>query len=66
MYKIAEALKEHRESRNLSQQKLAEECDLKQQSISRWEKGINVPDIISCIKLANYYGITLDELIYLK
>ncbi len=63
MNNIAEALREHRISRNISQEKLALDTKLKQQSISRWENGKNLPDIVSCIKLANYYGITLDELV---
>ena len=36
---------------------------ISQQNISRWEKGIHVPTIADCIRLANYYGITLDDLV---
>ncbi len=32
-------------------------------NLSRWECGKNLPNIDFCVKLADYYGITLDELI---
>ncbi len=58
-----EALKYQREQRGLSQLKLAQETGLKQQMISWWEAGKGLPNIDFCVKLADYYGISLDELI---
>jgi transcriptional regulator with XRE-family HTH domain len=33
------------------------------QNISRWESGQVLPSIDFCVKLADFYGITLDELV---
>lgn len=56
-------LKAHREKLNLSQCELAKRTGIKQQNISRWEKNQNYPSIDLCEKLADFYGITIDELI---
>ena len=61
--KIGKSLKQARENENLSQRKLAQETGINQQSISRWESGQRLPNILDLIKLANYYKISIDELI---
>ena len=58
-----EALKYHREQANLSQRQLAKEIGISQGNISRWESGEILPNIDFCVKLADFYGITVDELI---
>lgn len=63
MLNFSEEFKFHRRKANLSQQELAALIGTSQQNISRWEKGEVEPSITFCIKLADYYGITLDELV---
>lgn len=63
MIDIGSTLKEHRQTSGITQSALAKATDIKQQNISRWESNTHIPDIIECIKLADFYGITLDELI---
>ncbi len=58
-----EALKYQREINGLSQSELAKKTGLKQQMISWWEAGKGLPNIDFCVKLADFYGISLDELI---
>ena len=58
-----EALKYQREITGLSQSELAKATGLKQQMISWWEAGKGLPNIDFCVKLADFYGISLDELI---
>ncbi|MDE7440004.1 MAG: helix-turn-helix domain-containing protein [Clostridia bacterium] len=58
-----EALKYQREQAELSQRQLAIKTEIQQGSISRWEAGKSIPNIEACIKLADFYGITLDELV---
>ncbi len=60
---IAQALKEYREEKQLTQSKLARDTGIKQQRISYYESGRHAPPITDCIILANYYGITLDDLV---
>lgn len=57
------ALKYAREEKGLSQSQLAEKTGISHQNISRWESGKIIPSIDFCVKLADFYGITLDELI---
>ncbi len=60
---VGNSLKEHRKSRGLTQVKLSCETNISQQNISRWEKNTHIPDVISCLILAKFYGITIEELI---
>ncbi|MDE6558213.1 MAG: helix-turn-helix transcriptional regulator [Clostridia bacterium] len=63
MLNYAEALKYQREKHGYSQSALAKATGLKQQMISWWEAGKGLPNIDFCVQLADFYGITLDELI---
>ena len=63
MLDIGNMLKEHRLTSGITQSALAIATDIKQQNLSRWESNTHVPDIVECIKLADFYGITLDELV---
>ena len=63
MKNISESLIYWRKVNNLSQSKLSKETKITQQAISYWENGKNIPNIEFCIILADYYGITLDELV---
>lgn len=60
---ISKSLKLIREGENITQSQLAKETGIKQQSISRWERGERLPNIFDLVKLANYYKISIDELI---
>lgn len=63
MLNYGEALKHQREIRNLSQTELAQKSGLKQQMISHWEANQGLPNIDFCVRLAEYYDISLDELV---
>lgn len=63
MIDIGKSLKEHREREELTQSELAKKTGIKQQNISRWENNENFPNIIDCITLAKFYGISIDYLI---
>ena len=63
MINYGEGLKYHRELAKLSQHQLAKETGIKQVNISRWERGEVLPNIDFCVKLADFYGITHDELV---
>lgn len=56
-------LKYAREERALSQNDLSKKTGISQQNISLWERDERIPSIEFCVKLADFYGITLDELI---
>ncbi len=56
-------LKSQREKVGLSQLELSKLTGISQSSISRWEEGKRTPSIENCVQLADFYGISLDELI---
>jgi DNA-binding XRE family transcriptional regulator len=56
-------LKHHRQEANLNQETLAKLINTSQQNISRWENNEVEPSISYCVALADYYKISLDELI---
>lgn len=63
MLHYGEALKYQREMSGLTQFELSQKIAVSPQSISRWEVGNVSPCLYCCVQLADFYGITLDELI---
>lgn len=59
----SEALKYIREQEGYSQSALARATGISQQKISYYESGKHSPTIDDCIVLADFYGISLDELV---
>ncbi|MCD7728833.1 MAG: helix-turn-helix transcriptional regulator [Clostridia bacterium] len=60
---IWESLRECREQRGLSPLELAKKLQTSHQNIYRWESGQVLPSIEMCIRLADFYDISLDELV---
>ena len=61
--KIGAFLKQLRNEKGLSQEKLAEVFGVSSRSVSRWENGRTMPDISIIIELADYYDIDIRELL---
>ena len=55
---LKDRIKEERNKRKISQQKLADNIGVSQQTIGSWETGRTEPDQSSIIKLCNYFGIS--------
>ncbi len=52
-----------RKNKKMSQQQLGEALSYTDKAISKWETGETVPDIFTMRKLADYFNVTVDELI---
>ena len=52
-----------RKSRNISQQKLAMDLNINQNSISRYETGEREADYATLIRLADYFSVSIDYLL---
>ena len=63
MSDFAERLKLLRESRQISQARLAELLEIDPRSYNRWERGGNIPHLDTIIKIADILQVTLDELV---
>ena len=60
---ISEKLKNSRINAGMTQQKVAEEINVSRQTISNWENGKSLPDVISLIKISDLYKVSLDDLL---
>lgn len=60
---IGENIKRMRRERNLTQEEMAAHLGISFQSVSKWERGDGYPDITMLPSLANYFGVSIDELI---
>ena len=56
-------LRELRLERNMSQQRLAMELSMTQNTISRYEHGEREPGIKELIRIADYFNVSLDYLL---
>lgn len=61
--KIGEFLKALRKAKGYTQQEVADELYVTQKTVSRWENGEGIPDISIIISVAEFYEITVDELL---
>ena len=61
--KIGSFLKELRREKGVTQEQLAEQLNISNRSVSRWETGSNLPDLSMLITLAEYYEVEVGELI---
>lgn len=61
-----EILKRERKLKNLSQEELAEKLQLTKSAISNYECGLRQPDNQTIIKIASFFGITVDYLLGLE
>lgn len=52
-----------RHEKKLTQEELADFMGVTKGSVSKWEKGINTPDILLLPRLAAFFDVTVDELI---
>ncbi len=62
MIKLGERIKELRLRDGRTQEVLASELGVTAQAVSRWEKGICYPDMEMVPSIANYFGVSIDEL----
>jgi transcriptional regulator with XRE-family HTH domain len=62
-YNFSKNIKFLRESKNMTQQKLADELNYSDKSISKWENGDVIPDVTTLSMIADYFLIKIDELI---
>ena len=60
---FAENLKSLRTEKNLTQSELAKIIGVSQGTIYFWESKTNEPTLSYTVKLANFFGVTLDDLV---
>lgn len=58
----AQQIQKHRRRLGLSQQALGERLGISSVAVSKWERGQSQPDIPTLTKLADIFGLSMDEL----
>jgi transcriptional regulator with XRE-family HTH domain len=61
--KTGELLTSLRKQKKVSQEQLAQEMHVSRQAVSYWERGKRLPDPDNLLPLAQYYGITVTDLL---
>lgn len=58
---FCENLKKFRSAKNLTQEQVADYLNVNTQTVSRWECGTTLPDVLTLPTLAKLYGVTTDD-----
>ena len=60
---IAKNITELRKASEITQAELAEKLNYSDKSVSKWERGDGVPDVIVLNKIAELFGVTFNDLV---
>lgn len=60
---LSENLKNLRKKKGITQEELAIRLNVVRQTISKWEKGLSVPDADTLIKLADFFEVSVSDLL---
>ena len=61
--KIGSFLKELRKAKGITQEEFAENLNVSGRTVSRWETGNNMPDISLLIEIAEFFDVSIPEII---
>ena len=61
--KIGKFIFQLRTEKKLSQNKLAEMIPISRQAISKWERGLTIPDSSTLVRLSDIFNVTINELL---
>ena len=62
--KIGSFIRELRKEKGITQEQLAEALNTSRRTVSRWETGVNMPDLDVLPQLAEFFGVDIRELFY--
>lgn len=61
--KIGKFILELRKSKNLTQEELAELIPIGRGAVSKWERGVTIPDSSTLLKLSEIFNVTINEIL---
>lgn len=61
--KVGEFILELRREKGLTQKELAEKLYISDKAVSKWERGLSMPDIALLIPLSQIFGVTITEIL---
>ena len=60
---VGKSILEHRKMMGWTQEELAEELDVSATAVSKWERGVSIPELGMVCQLADCFQISVDELL---
>lgn len=60
---LGSRIAEYRKKKGMTQDQLAEHLGVSSQAVSKWENDLSCPDITLLPQLADYFNVTIDELL---
>ena len=60
---LGKTILELRKKKNVTQEELAAELGVTAAAVSKWENGYTLPDVLMLCALADYFGVSTDELL---
>lgn len=63
---VSENIAHYRKKMNLTQLELAEKLNYSDKSISKWERAEGIPSVIVLKEIADFFGVTLNDMIKIK
>ena len=61
--KTGKYIREQRIKNSLTQKELAERLDVEPQTVSKWERGMGVPDTSLLVPLAKIFNVTVEDIL---
>ena len=61
--KIGEFILKLRKEQKLTQDELAEKIPISRQAVSKWERGITIPDSATLLKLSEIFNVSINEIL---
>ena len=58
---IAGNIAKYRKQLGMTQIDLSEKINYSDKSISKWERGDGIPDVLTLVQLAEIFGVSVDE-----
>lgn len=60
---IGEKIRELRKDRGMHQKELATFCNVKQNTVSSWERGVRIPPLPAIEKMATFFKVPISEIV---
>lgn len=61
---FSEQISTLRKQANMTQENLAEKCDVSRQAVAKWESGESIPDVYKMSQIANIFDVSLETLVW--
>ena len=61
--KVGELIAQLRKDKNITQKQLADRLNISDRAVSKWERGLGLPDVSILSEVAEMLGITVETLL---